>query len=270
MKRHYSSATTALRGLIACWLLLAGPGVRSAAGADWLVGANVGNVPWEFQDARGQLVGFEIDLVTEAARRSGRTMELVNIPFNGLFSAVQSGRVQIALSSITITPKRLASVAFAQPYFDADQSLAVLKASRIDSLGDLAGKIVGVDTGSTGDIYASAHSSQYRFADISRYEGLTPAMLDLAAGRIDGYLSDIPAVQYYIKDKPQYRIAQRIPTGERYSFMFAKTFADAAKINDVISAMKRDGFVAATHLKWFGTAAAPTSSSAILMDPPKP
>lgn len=64
-------------------------------------------------------------------------------------------------------------------------------------------------------------------------------MLDLAAGRIDGYISDIPAVEYYIKDKPQYRIAARIPTNERYSFMFAKTFADAGKINDIITTLKR-------------------------------
>ena len=241
-----------------------------AVAADWVVGANIGNVPWEFQDAHGKVVGFEIDLVTEAARRAGRSLEILNIPFNGLFSAVQSGRVQIALSSITITPKRLASLAFAQPYFDADQSLSVLKQSRIATLTDLAGKTVGVDTGSTGDEYASAHSAQYRFAGISRYEGLSPAMLDLAAGRIDGYLSDIPAVQYYIKDKPQYRIALKIPTGERYSFMFAKSFADAARVNDCLSAMKRDGFMDSTYKRWFGTDAAPGSSSLTVMDMPKP
>jgi polar amino acid transport system substrate-binding protein len=268
LNRHEFPVGFAARALVACCLLVASTGGRALA-ADWLVGANVGNVPWEFQDARGKVVGFEIDLVTEAARRAGRSLEILNIPFNGLFSAVQSGRIQIALSSITITPKRLTSLAFAQPYFDADQSLSVLRQSRIASLADLAGKTVGVDTGSTGDLYASAHSAEYRFADITRYEGLTPAMLDLAAGRIDGYLSDVPAVAYYIKDKPQYRIAIRIPTGERYSFMFAKNFADAARVNDCLSAMKRDGFVDATHQKWFGTAAAPGSSSVIVMDMPK-
>jgi polar amino acid transport system substrate-binding protein len=250
-------------------LLCAWPGARAVA-ADWAVGANVGNLPWEFQDARGKVVGFEIDLVTEAARRAGRSFEVINIPFNGLFSAVQSGRIQIALSSITITPKRLKSLAFAQPYFDADQSLAVVKQSRIASLADLAGKTVGVDTGSTGDLYASAHSAEFRLANVSRYEGLSPAMLDLAAGRIDGYLSDVPAVAFYIKDKPQFRIALRIPTGERYSFMFAKNFADAARVNDCLSAMKREGFIAAIHQKWFGTAPAPGSSSVTVMDRPKP
>lgn len=171
-----------------------------ALAADWTVGANIGNVPWEFQDASGKFVGFEIDLVNEVAKRAGKTVQIENIPFNGLFPAVQSGRIQIAISSITITPKRLESLAFAQPYYDSDQSLSVLKTAKIDKLEDLSGKTVGVDTASTGDIYATANTAKLKIAKISRYEGLAPAMLDLASGRIDGYISDIPAVEYYIKD----------------------------------------------------------------------
>ncbi|MDB5931525.1 MAG: Cystine-binding protein, partial [Polaromonas sp.] len=198
----------------AALLALAAFASLPALAADWTVGANVGNVPWEFQDAGGKIVGFEIDLVNEVAKRAGKTVQIENIPFNGLFSAVQSGRIQIAVSSITITPKRLESVAFAQPYYDSDQSLSVLKTAKIQKLEDTAGKTIGVDTGSTGDMYATQNTAKYKIASISRYEGLAPAMLDLASGRIDGYISDIPAVEYYIKDKPQYRIAARIPTGE--------------------------------------------------------
>ena len=240
-----------------------------ALAADWTVGANIGNVPWEFQDASGKFVGFEIDLVNEAAKRAGKTVQIENIPFNGLFPAVQSGRIQIAISSITITPKRLESLAFAQPYYDSDQSLSVLKTAKIDKLEDLSGKTVGVDTASTGDIYATANTAKLKIAKISRYEGLAPAMLDLASGRIDGYISDIPAVEYYIKDKPQYRVAGRIPTGERYSFMFAKTFADTAKVNDAITALKKEGFIAKTHQKWFGTLPPADSATVKVLDMPK-
>lgn len=240
-----------------------------ALAADWTVGANIGNVPWEFQDASGKTVGFEIDLVNEVAKRAGKTVQIENIPFNGLFSAVQSGRIQIAVSSITITPKRLESVAFAQPYYDSDQSLSVLKTAKINKLEDISGKTIGVDTGSTGDMFATQNTPKYKIANISRYEGLAPAMLDLASGRIDGYISDIPAVEYYIKDKSQYRIAARIPTGERYSFMFAKNFVDASKINDILSAMKKDGFIAKTHQTWFGSMPPADSSTVKVMDIPK-
>ena len=77
----------------------------------------------------------------------GAEVETVNIPFNGLFSAVQSGRIDIATSSITITDERLESVTFAQPYYDSDQSLTAL-AEGPKSLAEMEGKVVGVDTGS--------------------------------------------------------------------------------------------------------------------------
>lgn len=250
-------------------LALAASFAAPALAAEWVVGANIGNVPWEFQDAQGKFVGFEIDLVNEVAKRTGNTVKVENIPFNGLFPAVLSGRIQLAISSITITSKRLETLAFAQPYYDSDQSLSVLKSSPIKTLADLGGKTVGVDTASTGDIWATENTAKYRITKISRYEGLAPAMLDLAAGRIDGYVSDIPAVEYYIKDKPQYRVAARIPTAERYSFMFAKGFVDAAKINDTITTLKKDGFIARTHEKWFGSTPPADSASVKVMDVPK-
>jgi polar amino acid transport system substrate-binding protein len=242
---------------------------RPAAAADWVVGANIGNVPWEFQNAQGQFVGFEIDLIDEVARRSGRTLRVENVPFNGLFPAVQSGRIQIALSSITITPRRLQTLAFAQPYYDADQSLSVMKSSQIFGLDQLAGRTVGVDTASTGDIWATSNQARYHIAGIARYEGLAAAMLDLATGRIDGYLSDLPAVSYYIRDKPQYRIAARIASGERYSFMFAKNFVDAARIQTALTLLKQEGFIATLHRKWFGVAPAADSATVRVLDPPQ-
>lgn len=256
----------ALTGAFAAGLLMA---IGSASAADIKVGANIGNVPWEFQDDTGRAVGFEVDLMTEAGKRIGSGVEFVNIPFNGLFAAVQSGQIDAAVSSITITPKRLESVSFAQPYYDSDQSLSVLTKSGIKNLDGMAGKTVGVDTGSTGDMWATKEKDNYKFADIRRYEGLSPAMLDLAAGRIDGYISDIPAVLYYIKDKPAYAVVQRIPTGEQYSVMFAKDSPLAAKVNAEITKMKQDGTMAALHKKWFGTDADTKTSTLSVMDMPK-
>jgi polar amino acid transport system substrate-binding protein len=238
--------------------IIAGTAILVAAtpvmAKDLVVGANIGNLPWEFQTETGKTVGFEIDLANEIGKRLGETVDIVNIPFNGLFSAVESGRIDMAASSITITPARLMSVSFAQPYYDSDQSLSSRTDSGIKSLADLKGKTVGVDTGSTGDIWATKHQDEYGIADIRRYEGLSPAMLDLAVGRIDGYISDIPSVQYYVKDKPNLHVVARIPTGEQYSFMFAKNAPLATKVNDIITTLKGDGFFINLYKKWFGVA----------------
>lgn len=248
-----------------CVALLLASGTARAA--DLTVGANVGNVPWEFQDESGKFAGFEVELVQKAAEGMGKTVEFVNIPFNGLFPAVQSGRVNAAISSITITPARLQSLSFTQPYYDSDQSLAV-PARGGANLAAMKGKAVGVDTASTGDQWATANQAKYGFADIKRYEGLAPAMLDLQAGRIDGYISDIPAVQYYIRDKPQFRVAERIPTGERYGVMFAKGSPLAAQFDAEVTKMKQSGFLAGLHQKWFGAAAEPSSSTVAVLPMP--
>lgn len=233
-----------------------------ALAADITVGANFGNVPWEFVNKDSKQVGFEVDLAKEVGSRLNKSVEFQTIPFNGLFSAVQSGRVDIAISSITITEKRLESVSFAQPYYDSDQSLTTRSKNGVAGLDDLKGKTVGVDTGSTGDMWISEKDAEYKVKTISRYEGLAPAMLDLQTGRIDAYISDIPAVQYYIKDKKQFSIAERITTGEKYSMMFAKNSPLQAEVNTVITELKKEGYIAKIHKKWFGFDAPATSSTA--------
>jgi len=248
--------------------VLALSSLSSANAADLTVGANIGNVPWEFQDANGNVVGFEVDLVNEVAKRLGKSVEFVNIPFNGLFPAVQSGRIDMAVSSITITDKRLESVTFAQPYYDSDQSLTATTESGISGLGDMSGKVVGVDTGSTGDMWAGEHTGEYSLGEIRRYEGLSPAMLDLVAGRIDGYISDIPALLYYVKDKPNLKVVERITTGEKYSIMFNKDAPLASEVNAILTDLKKEGFIAGLHESWFGAKPEDTTSTVAVMDMP--
>lgn len=258
------------------WISLAAAGALAgavslsatlASAADITAGANIGNVPWEFQDENGKVVGFEIDLATEVAARLGKTIAFENIPFNGLFSAVKSGRIDLAISSITITDERLQSVSFAQPYYDSDQSLTV-KAGGVGSLDDLSGKVVAVDTGSTGDMWATENSAKYGFSEIRRFEGLAPAMLDLQAGRIDGYISDIPALLYYTKDKPDLKVVQRIETGEKYSMMFAKDAPLAKEVDAVLTELKKEGFIAKLHEKWFGATPEDTTSTVKVLEMP--
>jgi len=245
-------------------LVLLAATVNDAASAELVVGANIGNVPWEFQNAQGEFVGFEIDLAKEIGSRLNKDVEIVNIPFNGLFSAVQSGRIDIAISSITITKKRQKSLSFVQPYYDSAQSLTVSSRPAADSLADMRGKVIGVDTGSTGDMWTTANQEKYGFSDIRRFEGLAPAMLDLQSGRLDGYVSDIPSLEYFIKGKKHFKVVERIETGEKYSMMFAKNNPLVKEVDAVISDLKREGYIAELHLKWFGTAAAESSSTVVV------
>jgi polar amino acid transport system substrate-binding protein len=121
--------------------------------------------------------------------------------------------------------------------------------------------VIGVDTGTTGDMWTTSNQTRYEFAEIRRFEGLAPAMLDLQSGRIDGYISDIPALEYFIRDKQYFKIIERIATGETYSMMFAKDNPLTLEVNRVITELKQEGYVARLHERWFSSTPAETSST---------
>ncbi|MDB9312659.1 ABC transporter substrate-binding protein [Spirulina sp. CS-785/01] len=217
------------------------------------VGTNVGNVPWQLENESGELVGFEIDLVNIIAQRLDREVEYQDITFINLFPAVLSHRIDLAVSSITITKSRLETVDFTQPYYDSDQSLMVQSDSEITGLTDMQGKVVAVESGSTADEWVQGHQGQYNFKEVRRYEGLQPAIEDLRAGVYDGYVGDIPAFLYYAENNPGVKVVERIPTEEQYSMMFAKGDPLRDRINDIITTLKQEGILAEIHEKWFGS-----------------
>jgi ABC-type amino acid transport substrate-binding protein len=137
-------------------------------------------VPWEFQDASGQFVGFEVDLINEVAERLGKAAEIENIPFQDLFAAVQPGRIDMAVSSITITEKRLESVSFAQPCYDSDQSLTVAAVDRHE---------VGIRSG---DFYARRLIDVLELA--GRYGVVRVSMVDYnTLGEVDRLIGALEA-----------------------------------------------------------------------------
>ena len=133
--------------------LAAGPSIAIAQ-ETLNVGSYPNNPPFEFKAESGNFEGFEVDIVTEAAKRAGMNVNVAGYDFQPLFAATSSGRIDVAISSITITPERLKSQSFTQPYYDADMGVAVKKESDVKGLKDLKGKIVGVLSGSTGETWA--------------------------------------------------------------------------------------------------------------------
>jgi polar amino acid transport system substrate-binding protein len=234
----------------------------AASAADINVATDVGNVPFEFQDGTGKVVGFEVDLMTAIAKKLNKSVSFTEMPFNSLFAAVQSGRADVAIGSITITPKRLESVSITQPFFDADQCLTVRKSSGVKDLNGLAGKQVAVVTGTTGEMWVTQNSVKYKFGGVNRYDDNATPMLDIATGRIAGLVHDCPIDAYYIKNKPQYTIATTIPTNEQFGMMMRKGNPMLQEIDGVITTLKQNGELAQMYKKWFGTTA-PAGSSTV-------
>ncbi|MCC6205355.1 MAG: amino acid ABC transporter substrate-binding protein [Hyphomicrobiales bacterium] len=242
-----------------------GPTAASAEGV-LNVGSYPNNPPFEFKAESGNFEGFEVDIVTEAAKRIGMTVEVQGLDFQPLFAATSSGRIDVAISSITITKERLGSQSFTQPYYDSDMGIAAKTDGAVKTLADLNGKVVGVLSGSTGEKWSKENQAAQGFAEVKGYNTQQEVLLDLAAGRVDGVVSDVPGMQYAFTKMKGLAVVDSIKTGEQYGLMMTKDHPLLGKINDALTEMKKDGALNDIHKKWFGVDA-PAGSSTVTEAP---
>ena len=225
-----------------------------AYAADLKVGANIGNVPWEFQNEKGEIVGFEIDLAKEVGKRLGMKVEIVNIPFQGLFAAVQSGQIDAAVSSITITKKRL-EIGLLRPALLRQRPVADrarrIRPSRI--LATMSGKVVGVDTGSTGDMWATQNQAKYKFSDIRRFEGLIAGHARSRGRSHRRLYQRHPGGALLRQGQAELQGCRADQDGRAILDDVRQERPLLEKVNAEITKMKQDGTLAKIHEKWFGT-----------------
>ena len=164
-----------------------------------VVGSNAEYPPFESVDDAGNIVGFDIDIVNAIAKAAGIEIEFVNTRWDGIFVALASGEFDAVASAATITDERKETVDFTDPYFNAGQSLAVPIGSDITSPDDLAGKRVGTQLGTTGDIWGTDNTD----AEMVRYDEITLAFQALAQGDIDAIINDGPTSAEIIKANPE-------------------------------------------------------------------
>lgn len=242
--------------------------LAGAASAETLVvGAYPSNPPWEFKNEQSQFEGFEVDLINGIAERLGMEIEISDLGFQALFAATSSGRIDAAISTITITDERLENQSFTQGYYDADLSLVTLEGGAAN-LAEMQGQPVGAIASSTGEAWITENSETYGFGDFRSYADQQGLLLDVRAGRIAGAIGDITGFQFAAQQMPDLVIAERIPTGDRYGIMMPKGSELLVPVNDAISAMKQDGTLAAIHEKWLGEAPAEGTSTVTVMDIP--
>jgi len=116
-----------------------------------VVGTNTPFPPFEYVE-NGVVTGFDIDVIRALAQRAGyEDIEVKDMAFDSLITALQQGQIDVIAAGMTITPERLQEVAFTDAYWEADQSLLVRQGTfNPQGIADLAGRKVGVQTGTTG------------------------------------------------------------------------------------------------------------------------
>ena len=217
------------------------------------IGTNAEYPPFEFVDEDGNISGFDIELMEAIAAEAGFDYEFVNTRWDGIFVALASGEFDAVISAATITAERAEMVNFSDPYFNAGQRLAVhADETEITGPEDLTGKKVGVQLGTTGDIWLTDNTE----AEVVRYDENTLAFQALANGDVDAVMADGPTAVDIIKANPEMdlTILDGVYTDEEYGIAVNKERDDVlAAINDGLAAVRESGEYDQIYDAYFGT-----------------
>jgi polar amino acid transport system substrate-binding protein len=196
--------------------------------------------------------GFEYELAQALAQDMGLTLEYLSPQgFDTLVAAIAGGgKMDLAISSLTISDERKESIDFCDPYFDANQACVTLKSSSITSSADLAGKTVGAQSGTTGEAWANENIPGIIMKGFGQTsEGLAA----LQAGDIEALFFDEPvAMEQVTGTYTDCKILEVIPTGEQYGFGVSKD--NPALKNQVNASLKKliaDGTYERLFAKYF-------------------
>ena len=195
--------------------------------------------PYEYIK-NGQIDGIDPFIVRTVAERLGYELEIQDMSFDAVIAAVQSGKADIAASGITVTEERKKQVHFTLPYVVANQVIIVQEASDIKSARDLRTKKIGVQHGTTGDLYVTQNIKQPE-----RYSHGPLAVAALLAGKIDAVVVDSEPAEVYVSQRQNLKILKEPLTGEEYAFAISKENSELLeKFNFELKKMRDSGELA--------------------------
>lgn len=209
--------------------------------------------PFEFQDANGDFTGFDMDLLREIGAGLDLELDVKVVPFDGIWLLPAAGECDIVGSAMTITDERKASALFSDPYFDADQSLLVRAADEATyaTLASLAGKRIAVQTGTTGEAYATENTPEG--ATLVSFDEPAAMFLALQSNEVDAILQDLPVNGYRQTQDDSMVVTETFATGEQYGFAVdPDNTALIEAVNEQLAALRASGKYDEIHAKWFG------------------
>jgi len=231
-----------------------GAAVSLVASGKLTVCTNLSYKPFEYKDDSGKVIGFDIDLMDLVAKKLNATTDVVDIEFQQITSGAvfAAKKCDIGAAAITINDERKAATGFSDPYFAATQALLV-KDKSITDLSSLKGKIVGVQTDTTGMDYANNNSAANGYT-VKVFDDFPSSANAVLAGTIDAAINDNGVVYNFAKDNPTTSVAKEFSTNESYGFDMGKdNTALQSVVNSVLSSAKSDGTYNTIYKKWFGT-----------------
>ncbi len=200
--------------------------------------------PYEYYD-NGVIVGIDAEIAAAIAEKLGMELEIVDMEFDSIITAVKEGSVDFGMAGMTVTEKRLEEVDFSTSYANGVQVIIVKEDSAITSVDDLfaegAAYKVGVQLGTTGDTYATG---DFGSDNVTTYANGNEAVLALLGGSVDCVIIDNEPAKALVAANAGLKILDTTYANEDYAICVKKGNSELlAQINQAIKDLTADGTI---------------------------
>ncbi len=212
------------------------------------VGTNADFPPFEYHE-NGQIVGFDIDLINEIGNKLNKKIELEEMEFNTLLTALSSGKVDLIISGLDITDERKQQVDFTQGYYANELSLIVLDDSNIKDINDLKDKKVGTELGTSGDNYVN----ELKDVKNIQFNDSSSTIMNLKSNKVDAVIIDKPVAEKILKNVNGCKILENvnIKTSEMGIAVNKNNKELLNDLNKALTELKNNGKLKELNVKYF-------------------
>ncbi len=212
--------------------------------------------PMGFRNDDNQVVGYDIDLAKEVAKRLGVQLAPQPIDWNAKEQELNTGKIDCIWNGFTITAERQKAMLFTGPYLRNAQVVVVKKGSGYATLSSLKGKKVGLQAGSSAaDALEGAKAFKASLEEVVEFKDNLTALMDLEARGVDAVVMDLIVANDNIKRSGKgYQVLEESLAPEVFGVGFRKSdraLRDA--VQKALDAMKSDGTLARITTQWFGS-----------------
>lgn len=209
--------------------------------------------PYESHAEDGSLQGFDIDLMAIVGEKLGKKMEWVDAPFDSLIPALMAGKIDLIAAGLSATEERAKRINFSAPYEISYSAFITRPENAPKSLEDMKGKTVAIQTGTVQETFLRGLGT----VEVKTFQKFDDCVRDVAIGRADASLMDIPVAKAYVNAKDfagKVIIAfnTKITGADKAIAMSKKDPELTEAVSKVIEEIAANGELEALRKKWFG------------------
>ncbi len=207
-----------------------------------VMATNAAFPPYEYMEGE-KIVGIDAEIAALIAEKLGMTLEIQDIDFNSIITAVQTGKADMGMAGMTVNEERLANVNFTTSYATGVQVVIVKEGSEIKSVDDIGNYMIGTQEGTTGQIYCE---SDFGAEHVIAYTSGANAVQALVSGKVDCVVIDNEPAKSFVAANTGLSILETSYAEEDYAICIAKENTELLdKVNAALEELIADGSVKA-------------------------